>query len=350
MQRMSVRRPSSRAAKYVGVALLLGLGVLVPSVVVPSALAPGSAATASGHVSTQGSREYRLQACVHRAQKSVRIVVLPEKCRRTERAVPIGSTRARATPAIRYGVGAPGGSLGNNGDFYVDTATYTFYGPRIAGNWGVGQSLVGPTGPSGTQGPQGLPGPQGPAGSPGPIGATGPTGATGATGPTGPTGPAGGFGAHGSFYDTSTLVLATAGQAYPVPLGTTQFAQGVSIAGGSEVTMAAAGKYNIAFSLQLLNSATARRTVTLWLSKNGTAQSNWLPWTSTDIYLGTTADTERSVAAWNFFVDASAGDRYILMIAANGTSVSVFAGSSENTSPAGLPLIPSTILTVNQVG
>ena len=325
---MRARIPSLSSATSVGAALLLVLGAVAVA-------APASAQT---------SRVYQLQACVHSKLKSVRIIVLPQKCRKNERAVPIGSTESRTSPAIRYGVGPPGGSLGSDGDFYVDTATYYFYGPRIAGNWGVGQSLVGPTGPSGAQGPQG------PAGSSGPTGAMGPTGPTGAAGPAGPIGPAGGFGVDGSVYDTTTLLISSAGQAYPVPLDTTQFAQGVSIVNGYEITMAEAGKYNLAFSLQLLNNANTRRIVTVWLSKNGITQANWLPWTSTDVYLGTAADTERTVAAWNFFIDAAAGDHVVLMIAVNGVSVSVFAGSSENTVPAGLPLIPSTILTINQVG
>jgi hypothetical protein len=53
------------------------------------------------------------------------------------------------------------------GDFYVDTATDTLYGPAtgLPGqlSWGVGVSLIGPTGPQGPQGPQGPEGPPGPS-------------------------------------------------------------------------------------------------------------------------------------------------------------------------------------------
>ena len=109
--------------------------------------------------------------------------------------------------------------------------------------------------------------------------------------------------------------------------------------------MAAAGKYNIAFSLQLFNSVNARPVVTIWLNKNGSPVAD----SSTDIYLGTSIDTERSVAAWNFFVDAAAGDYFSLMIATNGTGVSIYGDTSVNAG-AGAPAIPSTIVTVNQVG
>lgn len=68
------------------------------------------------------------------------------------------------------GAGAPTSGIGVDGDFYLDTTTKTLYGPKTAGAWGAGSSLVGDTGPQGPAGP------------------TGPTGATGATGPAGPAG------------------------------------------------------------------------------------------------------------------------------------------------------------------
>lgn len=48
------------------------------------------------------------------------------------------------------GVGAPGAGLGANGDFYIETVTSTIYGPKTAGAWGAGTSLIGPPGPAGS--------------------------------------------------------------------------------------------------------------------------------------------------------------------------------------------------------
>jgi len=113
---------------------------------------------------------------------------------------------------VLSGSGAPGGGVGANGDFFIDTTGWVIYGPKAAGAWPAGASLVGPAGAAGAagpQGPQGDPGPtgaQGPAGSPGPAGPkgdtgdtgpTGPAGSTGATGPAGPQGPQGPTGATG---------------------------------------------------------------------------------------------------------------------------------------------------------
>lgn len=47
---------------------------------------------------------------------------------------------------ILSGNGIPSASLGVNGDFYLDKITYNLYGPKIAGNWGVPTSLIGPAG------------------------------------------------------------------------------------------------------------------------------------------------------------------------------------------------------------
>jgi hypothetical protein len=93
--------------------------------------------------------------------------------------------------AVLNGNTNPAAGTGVNGDFYINTATNTLYGPKANGAWPAGVSLVGPAGVAGPQGPAGATGLQGPAGATGPAGPTGPTGLTGATGATGSAGVAG---------------------------------------------------------------------------------------------------------------------------------------------------------------
>lgn len=69
---------------------------------------------------------------------------------------------------ILSGSGAPDSGDGADGDFYYRTSNSQFYGPKTAGSWGSGVSLIGATGATGA------------------AGSTGATGATGATGPAGP--------------------------------------------------------------------------------------------------------------------------------------------------------------------
>lgn len=173
--------------------------------------------------------------------------------------------------------------------------------------------------------------------------------AQGPKGDQGEPGTPGGFGFNGSFYDTQPHSL-TANVATAIPLNTTDFSNGVSILDGYKIKIANAGKYNLVFSSQLWNQASQRRNVTIWLSKNGITSDKWVPNSSTDIVMGTTLDQERTVAAWNFFVDAQANDFFVLMVVASANNVIVHGGTSLTTNPAGIPSIPSTILTVNQVG
>ena len=50
---------------------------------------------------------------------------------------------------VRNGTGAPSSGLGVDGDFYIDTAADTIYGPKTAGAWGSATSIVGPAGATG---------------------------------------------------------------------------------------------------------------------------------------------------------------------------------------------------------
>lgn len=89
---------------------------------------------------------------------------------------------------IWNGTTAPSNSLGQNGDFYLNTATNILFGPKAGGVWpGTGVSVVGP------------------------IGLTGPSGTAGTNGNTiwnGTTAPSSGLGVNGDFYlNTATDVL-----------------------------------------------------------------------------------------------------------------------------------------------
>ena len=92
---------------------------------------------------------------------------------------------------ILNGIVDPTGVDGSDGDFYINTITDSIFGPKNAGFWGNGTSLIGPPGPIGATGAQG------PTGATGAVGPTGPQGATGATGPQGPAGPTGATGSQG---------------------------------------------------------------------------------------------------------------------------------------------------------
>ena len=153
---------------------------------------------------------------------------------------------------VLNGAVSPSNSLGTNGDFYFRTDNNKFFGPKTAGDWGVGVSLVGPTGATGDTGVKGAAGVDGktilngttaPGGSVGTIGdfylntdvsklfgpktsggwgtgvsLIGADGAVGATGAKGATGTAGADGVSPFTLKSDDNIYYTAGN---VGLGTT---------------------------------------------------------------------------------------------------------------------------------
>jgi hypothetical protein len=106
-----------------------------------------------------------------------------------------GSTGPNGNTVL-YGTAAPT-TEGVNGDFYIRTTTNLIYGPKAAGVWPAGTSLVGTTGATGPQGSTGAAGSNGTNGTQGFTGATGPAGSNGSNGSAGATGSTGLTGATG---------------------------------------------------------------------------------------------------------------------------------------------------------
>lgn len=80
---------------------------------------------------------------------------------------PAGTAGAPGSPGapgangktILSGTASPGGGVGTDGDFYLETDVSLLYGPKAAGNWPGGVSLIGPAGAPGGAGPTGPAGP-----------------------------------------------------------------------------------------------------------------------------------------------------------------------------------------------
>lgn len=151
---------------------------------------------------------------------------------------------------------------------------------------------------------------------------------------------------YGAFQNNATLTNTTPGTGIPMQFNTTDLSNGVTIgtdlAGNkTDITIAITGVYNFAFSAQLNKSGGggAAIDIYIWMRKNGTD----IPDTNTRITLqGANLYT---VAAWNFFFPASAGDKFQLMWGSSSLDAEiVYLGT-----PAIGPEIPAVILTVNQV-
>jgi hypothetical protein len=93
---------------------------------------------------------------------------------------------------VHHADGAPAATVGNIGDFFIDTLNHLLYGPKTSLGWPpAATSLIGPRGDIGPEGPAGPAGAAGPKGEAGPEGSVGPKGDPGIQGPKGDTGPRG---------------------------------------------------------------------------------------------------------------------------------------------------------------
>jgi hypothetical protein len=155
----------------------------------------------------------------------------------------------------------------------------------------------------------------------------------------------GSVGYFGSFWDSSTQTAASTTTAYVVTLNSADGSLGVSVVGGSKITVSNPGYYNLATSIQVTNNDTQAHDATFWLRKNGTdiAQSGSII---------TVPPTHGGKAGkYLFYVDLiqqmSAGDYLQLVWAADDTNLQL------QTIPAGVspthPLSPSVIVSVTQV-
>lgn len=120
---------------------------------------------------------------------------------------------------------------------------------------------------------------------------------------------------------------------------------GVNIESVTHITFGVSGLFNIQFSAQLLNSDSQEHDVSIWVSRDGTAE----PDSCTDITVPKKhgAFNGASVAAWNFFYRAKKGE-YCRLMWSTPSPLVYIAGLPARTAPV-RPATPSIILTVNKV-
>src|SRR5699024_5234243 len=101
---------------------------------------------------------------------------------------------------MHAGKGAPKGSLGDNGDYYLNRNSGELYGPKNNKGWGTPISLKGPSGDDGKDGKDGADGKDGKDGADGKDGQDGKNGADGSQIHSGTGAPAASLGSNGDYY------------------------------------------------------------------------------------------------------------------------------------------------------
>jgi hypothetical protein len=144
---------------------------------------------------------------------------------------------------------------------------------------------------------------------------------------------------YGSFSSTATQTVGTINVGQPVTLSTVS-ATGFSIVGGSQITAASAGTYNIQISLQIISTGGGGGLVEVWFVKNGTAITN------SNTRYSVKNSNEEEVAALNLVETLTAGQNIQVYWASDNINMTL----ATLTSTMGGPSIPSAIVTVVPVG
>ena len=151
-------------------------------------------------------------------------------------------------------------------------------------------------------------------------------------------------GSYGSFYDTTTQTNPVANVPRSMSFDSTDITNGVSISGSTNpfntyIKTQNAGVYNIQFSAQVEKTDSGTDEIVIWLRKNGTDLTD----TATTLTLS--GNSDKQVAAWNWFVTSAANDYYQIIWFSADTNMRLLAETISATHPG----IPSVILTVNRI-
>ena len=151
---------------------------------------------------------------------------------------------------------------------------------------------------------------------------------------------------HGAFSSsvdqTGSITTGTA-----MTFNATDITDGVTLVSGSQLTVPVDGVYNVQFSAQLENVENAQQDATIWFRVNGADVTN----SATQITVPARKSANvygYAVAAWNIFLDLTAGD-YVEIFWLPTIATLTIQALPASTTPA-YPAIPSVIATVNQVG
>jgi hypothetical protein len=151
--------------------------------------------------------------------------------------------------------------------------------------------------------------------------------------------------AYGQFYSTQDQTAA-ADTATAVTFNNSDALNtGVTVLSNSRITFAAAGDYDVYFSIQLLNAENADHEVTFWLKLNGTDVAN----SATRIVVPASGVGGTGFFAFNTIIRVTAGQYVEVFWATEDVDVSLNYEAAQTT-PFARPAIPSAVLTANRIG
>jgi hypothetical protein len=147
---------------------------------------------------------------------------------------------------------------------------------------------------------------------------------------------------YGQFSDT-TIQSGSSATAHAIRLNTVDLTSGFSIVGGTRITAANSGTFNLQFSAQLFQTTNNAAEISIWLRKDGIDVPN----SNTDLTIEKISGGGKLVAAWNYIVQLNATQYVELMWSSTRNDTQIFSSGTQS-SPS-RPATPSVILSMTQI-
>ena len=144
---------------------------------------------------------------------------------------------------------------------------------------------------------------------------------------------------YGNFAQTANQALTSADTAYPVLFDRSNFSSGHVLNANGTITSQVTGLFKYDVNYNITSSNASRTFVYMWIRKNGVDQQN------TALRFSIESNGGESVPHGSFVLSMHPNDNVQMMIAATGTSISLFA--LGNTAFA--PSAPSAVLSITQI-
>ena len=137
---------------------------------------------------------------------------------------------------------------------------------------------------------------------------------------------------HGAFQSTVDQTAAVANTAYAMTLNTTDYANGVSVASSSRITVVDSGIWNLQWSGQFENPDSQDHDVRVWLKINGTVVVGSTGFFAVPSKHGTV--NGHALVGWNYFLSLNANDYVELWWETDSTQVSIQAYAAAGNYPS----------------
>ena len=142
---------------------------------------------------------------------------------------------------------------------------------------------------------------------------------------------------YGAFQSTVDQTAAVANTAYAMTFNTTDYANGVSVASNSRITVADAGIWNLQWSGQFENPDSQDHDGRAWLKINGTVVTGSTGFFAVPSKHGVV--NGHALIGWNYFVSLNANDYVELWWETDNTAVSIQAYAASGNYPSTASLI-----------